>query len=836
MSGNSKRKRLWLSHAEPFPSDQRPRLPPFQMSLYQEDTSSDIKLDSLNDPDKIIQIDNLSGSMNVTTIEDRKHGIPGAWIGANGAKQPIRNGVKQSMRNGVQQPTHNGVNELQSIRSTWERRNAPSIEEGIRQEKSTSARAQTVQQSKTGRKLSSILGRASTITATAAKKTNKKKKTSKFPRFLTGLLVALAEEASDLEVEVKARRDTPLWAKRIDSIRINFSRLSFVPLRMTGINESIRKYEAELRATEKDSIAEALSSGNIFCADEAFDQIDVDKSGALDKDELATALTQAAKVMGSKEKEVVSSLASRLISLYDANGDGVVDREEYRTMVNDMSALREVQTERRKKGRSWRAIQWARRRITGQSAEEEGLSAEGSDSMTKVTVGDPILPKVETNGKTIPVDIAGEGNIQDVSDDAAFQPSSTKQGSAVISDLSLDLRRLLFGGIPFIKTITPGGPLILEPFTVTLDAQWSPQDVLTSGLLDLGLRLLVARTLRLRIRSIRNLADGAVFFGRKWNLASKEAPQIEVFKLVNVEFDDGDKMIITGRVRVKASPETPTVENSFKLRTEIGAWKDGKVIGLQNPEVALVAECPKAWERTINTACRRLGVKPPPRPKPIYTYFPLPIKEQSGYYLGEDNCIKSIYIKDGALRFQLSVVLSPGRFLGNHYLAFSVPQRTFIVTTDRVREGMRAARRNKLKADAAQREAEASLRKTDAALAKSLSELDPSSKEFTNAKDGGALKTVDGNKEDLAEKSEDKPDKPGFFSRFVEGYLGAVQGANLDDDDELSSEEMDERLAVAISEWFGRQETSGAAAVPDDPEEAEIMTGKADWTMLERMV
>ena len=95
---------------------------------------------------------------------------------------------------------------------------------------------------------------------------------------------------------------------------------------------------------------------------------------------------------------------------------------------------------------------------------------------------------------------------------------------------------------------------------------------------------------------------------------------------------------------------------------------------------------------------------------------------------------------------------------------------------------------------------------------------------------------VDGNKEDLAEKSEDKPDKPGFFSRFVEGYLGAVQGANLDDDDELSSEEMDERLAVAISEWFGRQETSGAAAVPDDPEEAEIMTGKADWTMLERMV
>ena len=65
----------------------------------------------------------------------------------------------------------------------------------------------------------------------------------------------------------------------------------------------------------------------------------------------------------SKEKEVVSSLASRLISLYDANGDGVVDREEYRTMVNDMSALREVQTERRKKGRRPRQPALPRRQL-----------------------------------------------------------------------------------------------------------------------------------------------------------------------------------------------------------------------------------------------------------------------------------------------------------------------------------------------------------------------------------------------------------------------------------------------------------------------------------------
>ena len=43
----------------------------------------------------------------------------------------------------------------------------------------------------------------------------------------------------------------------------------------------------------------------------------------------------------------------------------------------------------------------------------------------------------------------------------------------------------------------------------------------------------------------------------------------------------------------------------------------------------------------------------------------------------------------------MSAVLRPGRFLGSHYIAFTVPIRTFIVTLDRVREGMRAARQAK---------------------------------------------------------------------------------------------------------------------------------------------
>ena len=53
---------------------------------------------------------------------------------------------------------------------------------------------------------------------------------------------------------------------------------------------------------------------------------------------------------------------------------------------------------------------------------------------------------------------------------------------------------------------------------------------------------------------------------------------------------------------------------------------------------------------------------------------------------------------------QISAFLRPCRFLGNHCLAYTIPHRTLILTLDRVREGMRNARRNKRLAELAARE------------------------------------------------------------------------------------------------------------------------------------
>lgn len=126
---------------------------------------------------------------------------------------------------------------------------------------------------------------------------------------------------------------------------------------------------------------------------------------------------------------------------------------------------------------------------------------------------------------------------------------------------------------------------------------FTKEDMLESGLLDDGLRRLVARALRRRVRSARDLVDGAVFYGRTWNMASREAPIVEVPKLINIEFDSKDRMIITGRAKVQTAPDQPFVENSFKLRTKLGTREDGQFIRLEQPELALVVECPKAWER-----------------------------------------------------------------------------------------------------------------------------------------------------------------------------------------------------------------------------------------------
>jgi hypothetical protein len=98
-------------------------------------------------------------------------------------------------------------------------------------------------------------------------------------------------------------------------------------------------------------------------------------------------------------------------------------------------------------------------------------------------------------------------------------------------------------------------------------------------------------------------------------------------------------------------------------------------------------------------SCHKLGLKVPRKPRPIFSYIPLAsklkVKENDGFDLGEDNCIKSIQIRNQSLHIEMSSILRPGRFLGSHYLAFSVPNRTFIITLDRVKQSIRAARKAK---------------------------------------------------------------------------------------------------------------------------------------------
>jgi len=762
-----------------------------------EEVAQDTELASHSDSDKIFQMEPvLDRSISITSVEE----INGDERGHGETSTPEKQSSSSS--------------NILSIGKLWKRRHSRTAEEGIRSETTT------------GKELSTLLEKASSVTAQS--ESARRRKTS-MARTIAGLVVALAEEAEDLEVEVDARRDTPMWGKHVDSIKINFSKLGFKQLRMNGLSEAIRDFEADLNAEEKDRIAESISSEPIFCMDEAFDRIDVDNSGALDEDEIADALSKATNVKGRRAKRVMSGLAHRLVRLYDADGNGVVDREEYQAMVRDMSALREAKKERlqRKKyeiekssgQRSWFRPREIVGRVFGRRGRHGGKAKSGDEAkVEKATSQDILSPLPKANGKRQIAEAPNTLNrtdfdieatdVIDISEDATLIPQSTKEGYIELSDLKLDLRRILFGAFPGIKRITPGGPLVLEPFTMTANAAFSREDILTSTLLNTGLRLLVERVLKKRIRPFRDFVDGAVFYGRKWYQREKAAPLTEVVELSHIEWTKDNKFIFTGRVRVRASPEAPTIENSFKLRARLGTWDGGKYIGIIDPELALIIECPSAWERNIKSTFRRFKMKEPERPPPFYTYFPLPLKEKTGYYLGEDNMIKSLYIKDEALRFEISAVVRPGRFLGNHYIAFTVPQRTFIITVERIREGMRVARKNKLAADAAKEaHANASRQKVlqayDKLVAESVSDreiddvvprpkLPPVSIEDIKAE----LELID-----FPEPENDPfANRPGFFGRFVEGYLGANADPS-DGEDEV----LDERLASAISDWFGRQ-------------------------------
>ena len=364
---------------------------------------------------------------------------------------------------------------------------------------------------------------------------------------------------------------------------------------------------------------------------------------------------------------------------------------------------------------------------------------------------------------------------------------------------------------------------MLKPFTATITASFNKDDLMESRLLDNGLRRLVARALSRRVRSLRDLMDGAVFYGRTWKLFEQNSPLVEVSKFEDVHFDHRDRLVITGRAKITEAlgVKHGPVEQGFKLRTKIGTRADGRIIGLLQPEIAIFAECPKELENSIRATCKEWFDYTIPKSKfePLYAYIPLvsPLKKNDkmdGFNMGEDNQIKSIEIKNGKLMIQFCAFLRPGRFLGNHYLAFTVPNRTLILTLDRVREGMRNARRNKQLAKRAAREVQL------LAAAKDTTDdgdclLVPQSNNSHNEKPSISPEGKDRIRrleeemkakiqedmilQEMEESCNSSPSgQKSFISRFVEGYSGAIR-------QELDLE-MNARLSSSISDFFGRQD------------------------------
>jgi len=673
-------------------------------------------------------------------------------------------------------------------------------------------------------------------------------------RTIAGLILAIAEEASGLEVSVEARENTPFSRKHVDNISIDFDRLGFRPLRIRGVGDALAKSPEIRSPKEKEAFRKNLLRRRNPTADEAFQIIDVDKSGALDAQELTKALDMAissthgdesynnpytlsprgysyyTKSNILKKKVALKTLATKLVSLYDTNGDKVLDREEYQRMVKDMAVLRINQgLKRSKKNIRKKGIQTknfiqqilSMRRPTSRKEKTTHIITDMS-SMNDTKSSDLNLPANNSSSSTaliIANDAGSNINRVDVMSTSGdeLQPKSERrltssssvennevietfrgEGSIILSDLKLDMRRLFFGALPIVKKLIPGGPLVLEPFSMVIQGSVTADDVMESNLLEAGLCRLVERVLRKRVRSVRDLVDGAFFFGRTWKMSSETAPKVEAPKLKSVEFDTQNRLIISGKALVQSSPSAPEIEQAFKLRARIGTSDNGHCIKLVDTELALVVGCPKSLEEATVSICKKFNWPIPTRPEPIYSYIPLLSKKPSttgrdGFYVGEDNCIKSIHIRNGKLLFELSAILKPGRFLGEHYIAFAIPNRTFIITMDRIKDGIRTARRNKKEADAAAQ------KKKDAEVFENAMTTNINDLKFSTESSSHDQNRICEDENNLSESSKEKKT---FFSKFMKGYISASKAD--------AEEESDEMISSALSEWFGRQEVDVA--------------------------
>ena len=683
-------------------------------------------------------------------------------------------------------------------------------------------------------------GIASSDTAAAeiSNNNNKNNNNNVGARLLTGLIMALATEVRDLEIEVNANDDTPMNEKMINSIRIYFSKLAFRQLRMGGIDgllhhtsklesssslgdlllasknlESSSKTTTRRRLSSLSSSSSSSSSGggssSFFgnfgktdTANETFDKIDIDGNGTLDVWELAQALKTVALMGGTRlgirsRVEALTELSARLVRLYDVNGDGVVDRQEYQMLVQDMAAVRYARMNEEEGGRS---------RYNNSTTNMTKSVVDGnSDGDTKKKKN--WFTSFFNNRKTSIAEIDDVTDTTNHLNDEIWDlvEEDDGEGSLVLEGLNLDLRQFLFGSIPGgVKRLLPGGPLILKPFTATLSCSFNRDDIMESILLDTGLRRLVARALSRRVRGVRDLLDGAVFYGRTWKTLEQNAPLVEIAKLENVQFDNRNRLIITGRAKIKEALgyKHDPIEQGFKVRTKIGTRSYGQIIGLLEPEIAIFFECPKEFEMNVRDKFREWFGYTIPVLQPLYTFIPLvsPLKKNDnmdGFNLGEDNQIKFIDIKNGKLLIEFSALLRPGRFLGNHYLAFTVPNRTLILTLDRVKEAMRNARRNKRLAELAARE----VTKLQSTSVKPYEYISTEGKARIRRLEEELKATIQ--EEAILREMKDNNSKTtesekSFFSRFVEGYVGALRkGVDL---------KMSARLSTSISDFFGSQD------------------------------
>jgi len=489
-------------------------------------------------------------------------------------------------------------------------------------------------------------------------------------RAITGLIKALAEEANDLDVQVVTQANSPFWRKDIDRISIEFSRLAFKPFRLVA--------QADVTTPPKrDSFWHFWEQGNasrsIMTLDETFDILDADNSGALDRQEVAAGLGDVAGDLPSasastriRRRGVLQDFSSELFTVYDTNNDDVVDRDECRSLVQDMISLR-----------------------LEEAKETEKVPFQQAASSFKLLADSFISVLGLTSDENQSVDHALQGE--------SLEPLSGTRalGSVSLSNLRVDMRRLVFGEIPIVKDIVPGGPLVLDPFLVNATGAVASGDIMNSSLVNSGFRELVAVAFRKRLKSLQGVLEQIIGYGRP---LGEKGPVVQVTNLTSVDFDNQDRMLIAGQLQARKLPFVQAINIGFMVRTRIGTEQNGHVVCLVKPELGIPLQCPKVLEQGIAAAFKRFNISPPDRLAPIILFLPVPSFEDDDndlLDLGEDTCVDSISIENGLLNFEAGTALRPGKFLGSHYIAFIVPVRTFIVTLDRARTGIRIVRQAK---------------------------------------------------------------------------------------------------------------------------------------------